>query len=531
MEKIRSVLAIATLCAALVALGLPNRVAAQENPSQGLPHREGSWDMIKVQGTGIPFGHSLRPDIFSRETKDLPIGTRERTTRWGHPQGEFLISASLLFQNIRETVTIDSSNRVDFKPALSVKADVTGKPGLEFVVFKYVADITTRSGFESDKARSQWDKRIYAGGAKPIVKSDNRFVDKGEWTWDLFTFGPFPRPEEDFILSVSLLVFTGPVTLDYPASALDLDDPFRGEATYRFFYKWAGWRETANAATSALGKPGSTRTPVVEEIPETDVTIASNKPRTKPVVEEIPETATTASQTRPNRPAVEEIPETDSNDRGDPNRQTNRPASTNTGGASKLPDGVTRDANGNLKPKNGYEWVNPNDPNDFRVRKKPKDPNKPDIWTKLGGAIREGLTGQTGQGDQGGNTGGGGSGSGGVGGNNGGGGGGQGLNLAGTWRVTTQSTGDDELQQNWTRTNIWEVSNLGGGSLRVRQVINGQTYDESYSSLDDGGGRFRLIGRNPDGSTSEMSGTYDQSQFRVSTSQGQNRITITGTRQ
>jgi len=41
---------------------------------------------------------------------------------------------------------------------------------------------------------------------------------------------------------------------------------------------------------------------------------------------------------------------------------------------------------------------------------------------------------------------------------------------------------------------------------------------KTYSTVDDGGGRFRLIGSNPDGNTYEMSGTYNPSQFQASTS-------------
>jgi protocatechuate 3,4-dioxygenase beta subunit len=244
----------------------------------------------------------------------------------------------------------------------------------------------------------------------------------------------------------------------------------------------------------------------VEEIPEDNSTkIAANKPARKtankpPVVEEIPEETAVpngaSNRARANSPQVEEIPETSTN---------NPPATGGSGGNAT-----------NSSRSSGNDQAKP------KKEKKPRDPNKPDIWTRLGGAARAAITGQQNPGvvnNPGDNT------------NPGNNGGGQSLNLAGTWSVTTKSTGDDDMQQNWTRTTIWQVWNLGGGRWRVRQVINDQTYDENYSTVDDGSGRFRLIGSNPDGSTYEMSGTYNQSEFQVSTSGSQNRITISGTRQ
>jgi hypothetical protein len=265
--------------------------------------------------------------------------------------------------------------------------------------------------------------------------------------------------------------------------------------------------ETSTGATLASNRPTTKTTskpPVVEDIPETATTnVASNKPRSNsPVVEEIPETvaSTNVASNRPraNSPQVEEIPETSSN---------SGPATSSSGGNQPNSSGASASSPAKAKPKK---------------EKKPRDPNQPSIWTLLGGAVRTAITAQPNPGV----------------GNNpapnpnpGEGGGAQSLNLAGTWSVTTQSTGDDEMQQNWTRTTVWHVWNSGGGHWRISQVINGQTYDENYSTVDEGGGRFRLIGSNPDGSTYQMSGTYNQSQFQASTGGGQNRITISGTRQ
>lgn len=117
----------------------------------------------------------------------------------------------------------------------------------------------------------------------------------------------------------------------------------------------------------------------------------------QPVVEEIPETPNTntaSNRTRRNQPVVEEIPETNTSNQTGSNRDGGNSRSANTGGGTKLPEGVKRNKKGDLELKDGYEWVNPNDPNDLRTKKKPRDPNKPDFWTLLGGAVRQGSTGQ-----------------------------------------------------------------------------------------------------------------------------------------
>lgn len=131
--------------------------------------------------------------------------------------------------------------------------------------------------------------------------------------------------------------------------------------------------------------------------------------------------------------------------------------------------------------------------------------------------------------------------------NRGGSGGGSGnLDLAGSWVVTIQSTGD-ELQGDWTRTDRWEFSSLGGGKWRVRMtVLNsrqdregelsggnpvGKTFEDSYSTVDDGGGRFRLIVPDGGGGMLEMPGTYSQSQFSVTYSKGSIQYSYNGKRQ
>ena len=250
------------VCVALVILGMQSRAAAQENKFQGPPAREGSWDLIRIETTSRPFNHGLDPRLFPRQSKDLPVGTRERKgITWGYEDsglgGGLRINADVLFTNLKETVTIiDNTNQVDFDPDLFVKAEVIGKIGTSFVVFKYTADIQTSSGYDAGKDYSKWDKRIYPGPEEPIVKTDNRFLKKGEWKWNLLTFGGHPKAEEDFTFNVRLLVFTGGVTLDYPASESDMRDPGHVDITYHFHYKWKGWREPGKPATS-----GSTSSP------------------------------------------------------------------------------------------------------------------------------------------------------------------------------------------------------------------------------------------------------------------------------
>lgn len=286
---------------------------------------------------------------------------------------------------------------------------------------------------------------------------------------------------------------------------------------------------TGGNSTAANRDPKSGNKPAnppltVEDIPEdsTNTTTASNtnKPNTPLTVEDIPEDSTNSTtannRNKSNKPlTVEEIPEAAGG-------SGNNSASTNNSGNTALPPNVVQNDEGRLQPRDGYEWVNPNDPKDMRVKKKkkPRDPNKPDIWTQLGGAVREAITGQPNPGVTN-NPGSGGGGGGGV--------SAAGLNLAGTWNVTTVGKGNEDepaLGQNFTRTNVWHVWDLGGGRWRVRQVINGQTYDEIYSTVDYGGGSFRLI-QNWMGNTIESSGTYSQSQFQVSW----RGVTITGTRQ
>jgi hypothetical protein len=119
------------------------------------------------------------------------------------------------------------------------------------------------------------------------------------------------------------------------------------------------------------------------------------------------------------------------------------------------------------------------------------------------------------------------------------------LNLAGNWAVTIQSTGDP-LQGDWTRTDRWEFSNLGGGKWRVRMTVLsarqdrgeglggnpvGKSFEETYSSIDDGGGRFRLIVPDGRGGMIEMPGTYSQSEFSVGFSNGGIQYSYNGQRQ
>jgi hypothetical protein len=112
--------------------------------------------------------------------------------------------------------------------------------------------------------------------------------------------------------------------------------------------------------------------------------------------------------------------------------------------------------------------------------------------------------------------------------------------------VNIQSTGD-ELQGDWTRTDRWEFSSLGEGKWRVRMTVLssrqdkegeisggnpvGKSFEESYTTIDDGGGKFRLIVPDGRGGMSEMSGTYSQSQFSVTHSKGGVQYSYNGTRQ
>ncbi len=120
-----------------------------------------------------------------------------------------------------------------------------------------------------------------------------------------------------------------------------------------------------------------------------------------------------------------------------------------------------------------------------------------------------------------------------------------GLDLSGAWTVTIQSTGD-ELQGNWTRTDRWEFTSLGGNRWRVRMTVlsgrqdsegaisggnpAGKSFEETYTTVDDGGGRFRLIIPDGRGGTTEMSGTHSPSQFSVNYSSGSVQYSYDGRR-
>ena len=120
------------------------------------------------------------------------------------------------------------------------------------------------------------------------------------------------------------------------------------------------------------------------------------------------------------------------------------------------------------------------------------------------------------------------------------------LNLTGSWTVTIQSTGD-ELQGDWTRVDRWDFTNLGGNRWRVKMTIGDaritregemsgaqmiektKTAEETFTTVDEGGGRFRLIMPHPKGPI-ENRGTYNQSQFSVSNESGGVSYTYTGRR-
>jgi len=195
------------------------------------------------------------------------------------------------------------------------------------------------------------------------------------------------------------------------------------ERVNRYKGEYNALKETVNRKSGGQGAAtGGSEKAVdkieVEKIPEDTTVKDPVKPgktegggfwdTTKHKVEEIPEEAVVTE-----KPRVEEIPEeavvTEKPRVEETNRGTNNSSSTNKGGENKLPPGLKRDKNGNLLPKDGYEWVNSNDPNDHRVKKKPRDPNKPDFWERLGTAagqtIRDNIGG--GAGNTGGTTGGG----------------------------------------------------------------------------------------------------------------------------
>lgn len=104
------------------------------------------------------------------------------------------------------------------------------------------------------------------------------------------------------------------------------------------------------------------------------------------------------------------------------------------------------------------------------------------------------------------------------------------LNLTGAWTVVIQSTGDP-LQGDWTRTDRWEFTPAGEGTWRVKiTILNsrvdkegempsggsvGRTFEDTYRTVNDGNGRFRLVTPDGRGSAIEMPGTFTQNEFSV----------------
>jgi hypothetical protein len=162
----------------------------------------------------------------------------------------------------------------------------------------------------------------------------------------------------------------------------------------------SGIANAGNKAADNAKRP----VPKVEDIPaDKSPKVATNKPTTDPrrkppVVEEIPETAgpnVASKRPRANSPRVEEIPEDSvaATSAGGGNRR----------GANRQPPAVEEipeETASSRPPSSGNSQSStdasrpPGQTTKKEKEKKPKDPNKPDIWTRLGRAVREGITQQ-----------------------------------------------------------------------------------------------------------------------------------------
>ncbi len=256
MRKSRN-LAVAAFCGALVIFGMQSLAVAQEKPEvpqdlgqnkgTGDPFlRRGSWRLVRIETTGVKFGHTVNPFQFPREKKDLPLDTRERKNiYWGY--GNRLIAADLVFNDLKETVTRDD---VDLK--VLVKGAVTGKgigsdsPDTDAAGMQCQFYIGSASGQRSENLGTGRYAIIYAGSYQPRKAGPFSFFKKGEFECSLGNFySPLIKSEEDFTLIYTLRAWEY-----YPANG------YEGDVTFNFYYKWQGWLDTGKPATS-----GSTNSP------------------------------------------------------------------------------------------------------------------------------------------------------------------------------------------------------------------------------------------------------------------------------
>jgi RHS repeat-associated protein len=165
-------------------------------------------------------------------------------------------------------------------------------------------------------------------------------------------------------------------------------------------------RRSNTSGTGALGSP--VNKPKVEEIPsdadEAGRIVSNvNKGAKQPKVEEIPDDAggASAASSKPARgrnnppPKVEEIP-----DNSDAATSAGRRTQSGTNKQSPAVEEIPEETAANNRPPSDDNSRSSTDAGSAtsqpaKKQKKPRDPNKPSIWTQLGGALRQAATAQS----------------------------------------------------------------------------------------------------------------------------------------
>ncbi len=197
-----------------------------------------TWNLVRIETSAAGFS-------IPRQSKDLPLETRERKgISWGYGKDR-RITAEVVFNYLKETVTASNGNSAEIGLKVLVKAGVTGigknsdSPKADATNFECTFDLKSASGKPIYGMNDPTMGRIYlifAGSYFPPAPDRFTFSKKGEFECGNDNFRAAPNPEDDFTLNYRLSVadhFTG--------------TGYEGDVTFTFSYKWAGWREPTTA--------------------------------------------------------------------------------------------------------------------------------------------------------------------------------------------------------------------------------------------------------------------------------------------
>lgn len=209
-------IAITALSAVFAICGICSPLIAQN---------EGSWQLVKIQASSAGY-------TVPRETKDLPLETRERKgIIWQYEEtgGARRITVDVVFRNLSEVMTPDR-NVIALDAHVTARLSGPARAGREYAHLKCEAIVRSASGYENRGFPMGFDYRVNSGSS----------VD----------FSCAPRitnlvPKEDYVLEYKLLFddsgnrFRGPVR------------PDAGDVTFLFHYKWMGASIGASKTTSS----------------------------------------------------------------------------------------------------------------------------------------------------------------------------------------------------------------------------------------------------------------------------------------